>query len=152
MRMACILIGSYYVLCIPHILMASRYQGVLPLRGGASLSLIMVSSCHAIDVETEAHTYKTEHDDQEQCLVQVSKPLYLGGSLVYLAHLGKLPSGSHVSLIAFLVFGVVLVGHLLPNEHLLKSFCVHRYFFFIFLLLYPFTFNSCSSSSGQYPC
>ena len=115
MRMACILIGSYYVLCIPHILMASLYQGILPFRGGASLSLIMVSSCHAIDIETEAHTYKTEHDDQKQCLVQVGKPLYMGCRLVNSAHLGKLSSGSHVSLIAFLVFGIVLVGHLLTN-------------------------------------
>ena len=136
--MACILIGPYYVLCIPHILMASLYQRVLSLRGGASLALIMVSSCHAIDVETEAHTNKSEHDDQEQCLVQVGKPLHLGCRLVYPAHLGKLPSGSHVSLIAFLVFGVVLVGHLLPNEHLFKSFCVHRYFFS--LIFYLFTF------------
>ena len=68
MRMACILIGSYYVLCIPHILMASLYQRVLPLRSSASLSLIVISSCHAIDVETEAHTHKTEHDDQDSLI------------------------------------------------------------------------------------
>ena len=81
MRMACILIGPYYVLCIPHILMASLYQRVLSLRSSASLSLIVISSCHAIDVETEAHTYKTEHDDQEHCLMQVGKFLHMAAAL-----------------------------------------------------------------------
>ena len=35
----------------------------------------------------------------------------------------QLFANDHKRLFLYLVFGVVLVGHLLPNEHLLKSFC-----------------------------
>lgn len=53
--------------------------------------------------------------------MSVGKALYIGSYLIELGGLGKLASGGHFSLIAFFVLGVVLVGHLLSENHFLPS-------------------------------
>ena len=84
-------------------------------------SLVMAYPHHLDDVEAEAQCDETEDKGKEQLLVAVGKGLHIGGKPVKTGGLGELAPCRDFFFIAFLVLGVILVRHLVPENHFLPS-------------------------------
>ena len=57
--------------------------------------------------------------------MRVGEALHFGRHFVDARRLGKFASGSHITLVAFLVLRIVLVRHLLAEQHPPESFDIH---------------------------
>src|SRR5574344_855173 len=89
--------------------------------GGADRFLSMlVSSCQMVDVQRKAGYDKAEHDGKEELAVLCSELLDMSGQAVNLGGTGEPASGFHVLLILFPVFRVILIRHLLAENHFLQ--------------------------------
>ena len=73
---------------------------------------------------------------------KVGETLYFGHCLVDTCRFGEASPGIHVAFVALLVFRVVLVRHLLAEQHTSESFDIHR----------TGRVNSCFLSFARCPC
>ena len=105
--------------------MSLLQEAVLHFRGRPYGWLTAAHDGQPVDVPYQPCRDKGEDDDQEECAVHVGKALHLGRSLVYPCRLRELPPGIHFTLVAFLVLRVMLVRHLLAEQHPPESFDAH---------------------------
>lgn len=98
--------------------------------------LAVADSYHLNDVETETQCYKTKDNGKEQFLVSVGEALYISCYLVEFGSLCKLASGSHLSLIAVFVLWIILIRHLLSENHFLPTHIYDRLIVRLGFLLY----------------
>lgn len=122
--------------------MSFPQDAVLHLGGRPLHGLAVVHDGQPVDVPCQPCGDESKYDDKEQGAVHVGKALHLGGRLVYPGRLGEPAPGIHLPLVAFLVFRVVPVRHLLTEQHASESFDVHG----------RASFNNCSLSSARCPC
>jgi hypothetical protein len=81
----------------------------------------LVTADHTVEVEEETEQHNPKYDNEETATVAVGNLLKLSGHPADTGLVGKATAIVHLTLVAFPILGIILVGHLFPDEHFLDT-------------------------------
>jgi hypothetical protein len=98
-------------------------KGRVHTLNGHSLSSCscLVTVDHTADIEDKTEQDDTKHDNQKSATVIVCDMLELSGHPTDTGLVGEATAIVYLTFVAFPVLGVILVGHLFPDEHFLDT-------------------------------